>query len=107
MFARTNIAIVSALMLIAPLSATAQDTDLDQLPCGQFLGSDPTAVRDIMFWLAGYYTYADDLVIINASRMRDQEGRLKQLCSENKAMSVLVASGMIMDKMHKQPSTDR
>jgi hypothetical protein len=60
-----------------------------------------------MFWLAGYYTYADDLVIINASRMRDQEGRLKQLCSENKAMSVLVASGMIMDKMHKQPSTDR
>src|SRR5580704_9353571 len=105
MFARTNIAIVSALMLIAPLSATAQDTDLDQLPCGQFLGSDPTAVRDIMFWLAGYYTYADDLVIINASRMRDQEGRLKQLCSENKAMSVLVASGMIMDKMHKQPST--
>jgi hypothetical protein len=107
MFARTNIAIVSALMLIAPLSATAQDTDLDQLPCGQFLGSDPTAVRDIMFWLAGYYTYVDDLVIINASRMRDQEGRLKQLCSENKAMSVLVASGMIMDKMHKQPSTDR
>jgi len=107
MSARTNIAIVSGLILIAPLSATAQDTDLDQLPCGQFLGSDPTAVRDIMFWLAGYYTYADDLVIINSSRIQDQERQLKQLCSENKAMSVLVASGMLMDKMYKRPSTDR
>ena len=58
-----------------------------------------------MFWLAGYYAYADDLAIINSGKMQDQEQRLKQLCSENKAMSVLTASGMIMDKMYKEPST--
>jgi hypothetical protein len=105
MFAKVDIAIISTLMLSASLPAAAQDIDLDQLPCGQFLESDPTAAKGIMFWLAGYYTYADDLAIINAGKMQDQEQRLKQLCSENKAMSVLTASGMIMDKMYKEPST--
>jgi hypothetical protein len=107
MFARINIAIVSALMLIAPLPAAAQNIVLDQLPCGQFLEGDPAAAKDIMFWLAGYYTYADDVAVISAGKIQDQEQRLKQLCSENKAMSVLTASEMVMDKMYKEPSTVR
>ena len=105
MFAKVNIAIISTLMLSASLPAAAQDVDLDQLPCGQFLESDPTAAKDIVSWLAGYYTYADDLATINAGKMQDQERLLKKLCSENKAMSVLSASEKIMDKMYKEPST--
>jgi len=63
MFAKANVTIISTLMLSASLPAAAQDIDLDQLPCSQFLESDPTAAKDIVSWLAGYYTYADDLAI--------------------------------------------
>ncbi|HUC51477.1 MAG TPA: HdeA/HdeB family chaperone [Xanthobacteraceae bacterium] len=100
MSTRALIVVTIGLALIAP--AAAQETDLDKLTCDQFLGSNVATVKDIMLWLAGYYTYSDDATVINVAKIQDQERQIKTLCSENKAMSVLAASEVIMDKAYKK-----
>jgi hypothetical protein len=102
MFAKVTMAVSVALAFIAPSPSAAQNTDLDKITCDQFLGSNAASVKEMMLWLAGYYTYADDPTVIDMGRIQDQERRLKALCSENKAMSVLAASETIMDKMFKK-----
>jgi hypothetical protein len=102
MFTRTLIVLVAGLLLITSLPSAAQETDLDKLTCEQFLGSNAATVKDIMLWLAGYNTYADDSTVIDVAKIADQERQLKALCSENKAMSVLAAAEVIMDKMYKK-----
>jgi lysozyme family protein len=102
MFTRTLFVPVAGLLLIAPLPSAAQQTDLDNLTCEQFLESNDSTVKDIMLWLAGYNTYADDSTVIDVAKIQDQERQLKALCSENKAMSVLAAAETIMDKMYKK-----
>jgi hypothetical protein len=106
MFVKTLTAVIG-LVLITSLPVAAQDTNVDELPCGQFLEIDPANVKDIMLWLAGYYTYPDDPPVINVGKMKDQEQKLKQLCSDNKAMSVLSAAEIVMDKTYKRPDADR
>jgi hypothetical protein len=102
MSTRTLFVFIAGLLLIAPLPSAAQETDLDKLTCDQFLGSNDATVKDIMLWLAGYNTYADDSTVIDVAKIQDQERQLKALCSQNKAMSVLAAAETIMDKMYKK-----
>jgi hypothetical protein len=102
MFARTLLFLTAGFLLIGTLPSAAQETDLDKLTCAQFLGSNDATVKDIMLWLAGYNTYADDSTVIDVAKIQDQERQLKALCTDNKAMSVLAAAEVIMDKMYKK-----
>jgi HdeA/HdeB family len=107
MFAKALTAAIGLVLLLPSLPAAAQDTNVDEVTCGQFLASDPANARDIMLWLAGFYTYADDPPVISVDKIKAQQQKLRQLCSDNKAMSVLSAAEIVMDKMYKKPAAER
>jgi hypothetical protein len=100
MFARVLTAATVAVAAIGPLSASAQNIDLSSLKCSDFLSSDQDTATKIMFWLGGYYTYEDDLPIINMNKLKDKEQQIKAYCADRTSMALIAVSDIFMDKKY-------
>jgi hypothetical protein len=90
------------LVSIAPPSSFAQEIDMKVLNCGDFVKSSQEAVTKIMLWLSGYFTYEDDLPIIDLSKIANKENQLKQYCTDNPLLPLLEASEIFMDKKYNK-----
>ena len=55
-----------------------------------------------MLWLSGYFTYDDDVPIIDISKIKNKENQLKQYCADNQDLTLLEASEIFMDKKYNQ-----
>jgi len=103
MLAKTVIAAALGFSLMVPASCPAQEIDLTQLKCTDFIKSNQQTVASIMFWLSGYYTYEEDPPIINTSSIAAKESQVRQYCADNPLLPLLEASEIFMDKKYNKP----
>lgn len=90
-----------ATLAIPVESGLAQQINLTNVKCGDFVGMDQQSATNIMIWMLGYYTYEDDPTVIDMGKEKSNELQLRQYCTEHKETGLIDAAEPLMDKKYR------
>ena len=79
----------------APLPAT-ETLDLSTLTCKDFLASSKDDMATILTWLHGYYRDKDDPPVIDFAKLKADEEKISQYCTENPTHALLTATDKVL-----------
>ncbi len=87
-------ALAAALLAASPVKA--QVVDMSTITCSDFSSRPPEQLANIMFWLEGYYTEADDPTTIDFSEFKSTLEKLLVYCKDNPTVGLLTAADEVM-----------
>jgi hypothetical protein len=96
--------LVAALALSAAFvtPSFAQQTTLSSVKCGDFLIMDSQIATRAVIWLQGYYTYEDDVAVVDMDKEKSKEAEIKQYCTDHRDIDLIAASAIFMDKKYAE-----
>ena len=75
--------------------ALAQKFDLNEVSCSQLVNTDRQTTIYLIVWLRGFWTEADEPMILDLERLEADAGRLTEFCAKNPDMKVFLAADKI------------
>ena len=85
------LAVIAALLGAAP----AQKFDLNETSCSQLLNTDKQNTIYLIIWLRGFWTEADEPMMLDLERLRADADRVTEFCARNPDMKVFRAADTI------------
>ena len=73
-------------------TASAQKFDLDLLSCRELLGTDRQNMTYLIVWLRGFWTEADEAMILDLERLRADADKMTDFCASNPDLKVFAAA---------------
>jgi acid stress chaperone HdeB len=88
--------LVALALTLSWLSApSAQKFDLDVISCRELLSTDRQNMTYLIVWLRGFWTEADEPLILDLERLQADVDRMTDFCTRNPAMKVFAAADQI------------
>ena len=84
-----------ALSITCLSASSAQKFDLDRISCREFLQTDKQTMSYLIVWLRGFWTEADEAMVLNLDRLQADADRMTNYCSRNPDMKVFAAADQI------------
>ena len=76
--------IVALALTLSWLSvASAQKFDLDRVSCRELLDTDKQNLMYLIVWLRGFWTEADEPMILDLERLQADVDRMTDFCTRN------------------------
>jgi hypothetical protein len=95
-----SVAAAALFSVISVQAALAQGTDLASVKCADFLKTAEPGAANLITWLQGYYTYEDDLPIVDNDKVKLKESQIKEYCTDHGDTDLISASAIFMDKKY-------
>jgi hypothetical protein len=73
-------------------TASAQRFDLDLISCRELLGTDRQNMTYLIVWLRGFWTEADEAMILDLERLRADADKITDFCASNPDLKVFAAA---------------
>ena len=73
-------------------AATAQKFDLDLLSCRELLSTDKRNMNYLIVWLRGFWTEADQVMMLDLERVHADAEKVTDFCAENPDVKVFEAA---------------
>ena len=75
--------------------APAQKFDLNEVSCSQLVNTDKQTTTYLIVWLRGFWTEADEPMILDLERLEADAARVTEFCANNPGMKVFGAADKI------------
>ncbi len=75
--------------------APAQKFDLNEVSCSQLVNTDKQTTIYLIVWLRGFWTEADEPMILDLERLEADAVRVTEFCANNPGMKVFRAADKI------------
>ena len=76
-------------------AASAQKFDLDQVSCRELLRLDQQTMAYLIVWLRGFWTEADQPMILDLDRLQADADRMTDHCTRHPDVKVFAAADQI------------
>ena len=76
-------------------SPSAQKLDLDRVSCRELLHVDKQTMTYLIVWLRGFWTEADEPMVLNLDRLQADADRMTDYCTRNPDVKVFAAADQI------------
>ena len=73
-------------------TASAQRFDLDLISCRELLGTDRQNMTYLIVWLRGFWTEADEAMILDLERLQADADRVSDFCARNPDEKIFAAA---------------
>jgi hypothetical protein len=85
--------LVAFLLTLSSLNAApAQKFDLDLISCRELLSTDKQNMNYLIVWLRGFWTEADQVMILDLERVQADAEKVTGFCAENLDVKVFEAA---------------
>ena len=85
--------LVAVALVVSWLNAAfAQRFDLDLISCRELLGTDRQNVTYLIVWLRGFWTEADEAMILDLERLQADADKVTDFCARNPDVKVFAAA---------------
>ena len=81
-----------ALLVSWPNAASAQRFDLDLISCRELLSTDRQNMTYLIVWLRGFWTEADEAMILDLERLQADADKVTDFCARNPDVRVFAAA---------------
>ena len=81
-----------ALVLSWLNTASAQRFDLDLISCRELLSTDRQNMTYLIVWLRGFWTEADEAMILDLERLQADADKVTDFCARNPDVKVFAAA---------------
>ena len=81
-----------ALMLSWLNAASAQRFDLNLISCRELLGTNRQNVTYLVVWLRGFWTEADEAMVLDLERLQTDADKVTDFCARNPDEKVFAAA---------------
>jgi len=73
-------------------AASAQRLDLDLIACRELLSTDKQNMTYLIVWLRGFWTEADEAMILDLERLQADADKVTDFCARNPDVRVFAAA---------------
>ena len=78
-------------------TASAQKFDLDAISCRELLGTDRQNMTYLIVWLRGFWTEADEAMILDLERLQADADKVTDFCAKNPDVKVFAAARRLFE----------
>ena len=84
-------AVFAAVFCIAG-AAQAQQIDISNLKCKEFIDLPKDTIANVTLWLDGYFTDEEDPAVVDFDKMKAKVDKLVSYCAQNPRLRVMTAA---------------
>jgi hypothetical protein len=85
--------LVALFLTLSSLNAApTQRFDLDLISCREFLSTDKRNINYLIVWLRGFWTEADQVMMLDLERVQADAEKVSHYCAENPEVKVFEAA---------------
>ena len=87
-----RVLVAVALVVSWLIAASAQRFDLNLISCRELLGTDRLNATYLVVWLRGFWTEADEAMVLDLERLQADADKVTDFCASNPDVKVFSAA---------------
>ena len=84
-------AALAACLLVAPVSAQAEDVDMGKITCKELTSSPQDQIGMMLMWIDGYMSAQSENTVMSDAWMTKLANYLKDTCKKNPGQTIMTA----------------